>query len=133
MKFNIPKIIKPLNLGIYDEGLKEIDLQVWINPTRAMLNENVDIQLELGKIIAMIENPPKEGINPEILDGRFETTMGRQYAWYSKVLSQKTDEATHLSPDELEKLADEDIALWQFIRTAVSGLISDHREGIKKD
>lgn len=132
MKFNIPKIIKPLELGTYDEGLKEIQLHVWVNPTRDMLNESVDIQLELGKIINSIENPKEETLNPEILDGRFEATMDRQYEWYSKILSQKTDDSTHLPPEDLRELADQDIALWQFIRTAVNGMIASHREGIKK-
>ena len=133
MKFNIPKIIKPLELGVYDEGLKEIQLQVWVNPTRNMLNESVEIQLELGKIISVIESPPEEGLKPEILDGRFEKTMDRQYQWYSKILSQKTNTETHLSSEDLKELADEDLALWNFIRTAVNGMIASHREGIKKD
>jgi hypothetical protein len=132
MKFNIPKIIKPLDLGVYDEGMEGVELQVWVNPTRDMLNDSVDIQLELGKIISAIENPDKEEIAKDLIDGRFEATMDRQYRWYSKILSQKTDETTHLPPDDLKELADQDIALWQFIRTAVNGMIASHREGIKK-
>lgn len=132
MKFNIPKIIRPLDLATYEEEMKGIVLHVWVNPTRDMLNESVDIQFELAKIINLIEKPKEANIEKELIDGRFDAAISRQYGWYSKTLSQKKDEETHLSSEDLKEISDQDLALWHFIRTAINAMIADHREGIKK-
>ena len=47
MKFNIPKIIRPLEMSVYDEGMEGIALQAWVNPTRNIKNDFDSLQIKI--------------------------------------------------------------------------------------
>ncbi len=138
MKLNIPKIIKPLRLEVYDESFAGIEVQVWVNPTRDMTNDSMEIQIELASCLNGIEEVAKledEAVKKEKLNelqARLDAVMDRQRKWWARILSQKTDETTHWTADEIKTLDEEDTALWNFISFAAAEMIKAHREGSKK-
>ena len=139
MKLNIPKIIRPLDLAVYAEELNGAVCQVWVNPTRMLLDENAEIQFELADYIKRIESITRSDLNDQEKvqalkeeDRVGDNIMKRQYGWWANILSQSTDGATHWTAEGLKKLDEQDTALWQFLRHAAAEMIRNHREGIKK-
>jgi len=137
MKFNIPKIVRPLEMSVYDESMEGLALQVWVNPTRNIKNSFDDLQI---KIIGL-KNDLEELLTAKKADEKKAIALNEKadvvnkaiYEWYANVLSQASDSETHTSADELKELADEDPALWVFIATGVQALIGEHAEGIRKN
>ena len=137
MKFNIPKIIRPLEMSVYDESMEGLALQVWVNPTRNIKNSFDDLQIKIfglknesEKLLAAKKADDKKA---EALGKKVEAVNVSIYEWYANILSQSSDTDSHTSADELVALADEDPALWIFIATGIQGLIGEHTEGIRKN
>jgi DNA polymerase III alpha subunit (gram-positive type) len=139
MKFNIPKIIKPLDLSIYDESMRGIEIEVWVNPNRKMLDENQEIMNELAMFIKEVERIASADLDDDekqkqlqLAQERSDHAMDRQNAWWATIFSQHSDDATHWTSEDIKILDEEDTALWRFVRTAAASMIRDHREGTKK-
>ena len=137
MKFNIPKIIRPLEMSVYDESMEDLALQVWVNPTRNIKNSFDDLQI---KIIGLKNESEKlltakkpDDKKAEALRKKVDVVNVSIYEWYANILSQSSDADSHTSADELVALADEDPALWIFIATGTQALIGEHAEGIRKN
>lgn len=137
MKFNIPKIIRPLEMSAYDESMEGLALQVWVNPSRNIKMEFSDLQIKIiglrnesEKLLAT----KKAGVaKAEALSKKVDAVNKSIYAWYANILSQNSDADTHASVDELKEMADEDPALWVFVATGTQALIGEHAEGIRKN
>ncbi len=137
MKFNIPKIIRPLEMSAYDESMDGLALQVWVNPSRNIKNGFDDLQIKIIGLKQELEKllkakKPAEG-KADGMSKRVEDTNQSIYEWYANILSQSSDTDSHTSADELRELVDEDPALWIFIATGVQALIGEHVEGIRKN
>lgn len=137
MKFNIPKIIRPLEMSVYDESMEDLALSVWVNPTRNIKNAFLDLQVELGSLKLEMEKL----LATKKADEKKAVTMGKKvdavnksiYKWYANMLSQSSDADSHVSAEDLMALAEEDPALWIYVATGTQALISEHAEGIRKN
>ena len=137
MKFNIPKIVRPLEMSAYDESMEDLALQVWVNPSRNIKNDFTDLQIKLyglrDKIEKAIAAKKPDDKKAEALSKRVDAVNESIYEWYANMLSQSSDADSHVSIDELKGVADKDPALWIFIATGAQALISEHAEGIRKN
>lgn len=113
MKFNVPKIVKPMKLSEYAPEFAKIEIPVWVNPPRAMLQEYLAM-VESGK-----ESPGEVG--------------QKIAAWLSNVWSQG-EEDTHWTPEEVLELVtvDSDPRLFAWCCWRTVAMITEHRVGQKK-
>ncbi len=137
MKFNIPKIIRPLEMSAYDESMDGLALQVWVNPSRNTKNgfdalqiKVIGLKHDLEKLLKT-KKPAEE--KAADMNKKVEAATQSIYEWYANILSQSSDTDSHTSADELNELEDEDPALWIFIATGIRALIGEHVEGIRKN
>jgi len=138
MKFNIPKIVRPLEMSVYAEEMEGLALSVWVNPSRNIKKafwdcqvELIGLKQELNKLMATKANPATKKIDAlnERVDGIHKTI----YAWYANIWSQASDPDTHVAVEEIEAMTDEDPALWIFIAQGTQALIEEHAEGTRKN
>ena len=140
MKLNIPKIIRPLTLDTYANELEGIELHVWVNPTRVVLDENQEIQNGLAKLLKDVENITNDTElddeqrlkQVEGIEANIDSILQREREWWVKILSQSSNASTHWTEKEIEILDQQDTALWQFIRLTSSQMIRANREDVKK-
>ena len=137
MKFNIPKIVRPLEMSAYDESMEGLALRVWVNPSRNIKMEYSNLQLklyglkhEIDKLLTAKKSDDKKA---SAMSEKVDAVNGSIYDWYARALSQDSDPETHVSAGELKDMADEDPALWIFIATGAQALIGEHAEGIRKN
>ena len=137
MKFNIPKIVRRLDMSVYAEEMEGLALHVWVNPSRNIKKAFWDLQLEIvglkhesDKLLASKKPDLKkvDAINKRV-DGVYKTV----YAWYANIWSQASDPDTHIAVEEIEAMTDEDPALWTFMAQGTQALIEEHTEGIRKN
>ena len=137
MKFNIPKVIRRLEMSVYAEEMEGLALSVWVNPTRNIKNDFANLQIGLVGLKVEIEKllgtKKASEAKAEALNKKIDTVNQSIYKWYSNILSQDSDPDTHISAEELKELADEDPALWIYIATGTQALIGEHSEGIRKN
>lgn len=138
MKFNIPKIVRRLEMSVYSEEMDGLALHVWVNPSRNIKNEFFSLQIklvglrqELDKLLTDKKKPDDK--KADALNKKTEEINKAIYAWYANIWSQASDPDTHVSADEIEAMADEDPALWIFIAQGTQALIEEHTEGIRKN
>ena len=138
MKFNIPKIVRPLEMSVYAEEMEGLALSVWVNPSRNIKKafwdcqvELIGLKQELNKLMATKANPATKKIDAlnERVDGIHKTI----YEWYANIWSQASDPDTHVAVEEIEAMTDEDPALWIFIAQGTQALIEEHAEGTRKN
>ena len=138
MKFNVPKIIRRLEMSAYAEEMDGLALHVWVNPSRNIKKAFWDLQIELiglrqelNKLMAAKAKPAtKKG---DALNERVNGVHKTIYAWYANIWSQASDTDTHVVFEEIEAMTDEDPALWTFMAQGTQALIEDHAEGIRKN
>jgi hypothetical protein len=137
MKFNIPKIIRPLEMSAYAEEMEGLALHVWVNPTRNIKNEFDALQIKIfglkNELEKLLTTKKPDDKKADALSGRLDAVNKSIYEWYANALSQASDPETHTSAYELNGLTEEDPALWIFIATGVQALIGEHAEGIRKN
>lgn len=135
MKFDIPKIIRPLEMVEYDEAMTGLALQVWVNPSRHIHNEYWTCQSELvkatGKLGELVKKPDAK--KTIALDKKIDKCNQKVYAWFARLWSQSEDQGTHVSVEEIEAMAEEDPAIWRFMINRTMKLIRDHQENIRKN
>lgn len=137
MKFNIPKIIKPLEMSEYDEAMAGLALQVWVNPPRGVHNEYWEIQSELLRLsremdkLIKLKNPDNKKI--AVLDKEIDKNNQGVFAWFANLWSQSEDSDSHVSVEEIEAMTEEDPIIWRFMTHKTMKLISEHQENIRKN
>lgn len=134
MKFDIPKIIKPLEMSEYDERMAGLALQVWVNPPSGVHGSYWKAQSELYKLSKELESL-KDSDAKQITDlnARIEKVNRDIFAWFSNIWSQGEDPETHASVEEIEAMTDEDPALWGFVTSGTMRLIREHRDNQRKN
>jgi len=134
MKFDIPKIIKPLEMGDYDEAMKECALRVWVNPPSGVHSSywraQADLQKLSNELTSLKDSDTKQ---VEDLNERIARVNQDVFAWFSNIWSQDKDPNTHVSVEELEAMTDEDPALWGFMTNGTTRLIREHRDTQRKN
>ena len=138
MKFNVPKIIRRLEMSAYAEEMDGLALRVWVNPSRNIKKafwglqiELIGLRQELNKLMAAKAKPAtKKG---DALNERVNGVHKTIYEWYANIWSQASDPDTHVGVEEIEAMADEDPALWIFMAQGTQALIEEHTEGIRKN
>lgn len=137
MKFNIPKIIRPLEMSAYDESMEGLALQVWVNPSRNIKNDFDNLQIKIiglkNELEKLLKTKKPNENKAASMSKRVTVVNSAIYEWYANILSQSSDADSHTSVDELKGLADEDPALWIFIATGTQALMGEHVEGIRKN
>ena len=138
MKFNIPKIIRPLEMSAYAEEMDGLALRVWVNPSRNIKKAFWDLQIELiglkqelNKLMSTKTKPASKKVDAltERVDGINKAING----WYANIWSQASDPDTHVAAEEIAAMSDEDPALWIFVAQGTQALIEEHAEGIRKN
>jgi len=149
MKFEIPKIVKVLNVGEYAEELKAVKLVVWINPPRGLLKRYFEWVEKVGRVPhppAGEPHPPApsptsgEGGEEGEGEKREEAEMARLTdeveAIFAELWSAGPDEGTHWTAEEIDRLiegmGDTDPQLWPWLRDRTLAMIWEHRERTKK-
>lgn len=134
MKFNIPKIIRPLEMSEYDEAMEGLALQVWVNPPSGVHGSYWKFQVELGKLSKELESlKNSDAKKVEGLSTKIENVNRDIFAWFSNIWSQGENPDTHVSLEEIEAMTDEDPALWGFITHNTMKLIREHRDNQRKN
>ena len=137
MKFNIPKVIRRLEMSAYAEEMDGLALHVWVNPSRNIKNEFFSLQTKIGDLIQESEKvlaaKKPDDKKAEAITKRVEKINKSIYAWYANILSQATDPETHVTVEELDAMIAEDPAIWIYIAQGTQALISEHSEGIRKN
>ena len=136
MKFNIPKIIRPLEMSEYDEAMEGLTLHVWINPPRGIHSSYWKFQGELLKLSKELEAlVEKKSTEKEIekLNARIEAVNQEVFAWFSNIWSQGKDPETHVSIEDIEHFADEDPAIWGFVTSSTMNMINEHQAKQRKN
>ena len=113
MKFEIPKIVRAMKLAEYAPEMGETEIQVWVNPPRAKLQEYWSI-VDEGKV-----NAAGSG--------------ARMAGWLSEMWSQGPSGTEWTAEQVLELVGldtDPRLFIWCLGRTI--GMIAEHRAGQKK-
>ena len=138
MKFDIPKIIRPLEMSAYAEEMEGLALHVWVNPPRKVKDDYLNFQIEivglkqaLDELLAQKKAPAPNKI--AALDEKITANNTAVYAWYANILSQDSDPDTHIAAEELKEMADDDPAIYTFIAQGAWELITVHVENIRKN
>ena len=137
MKFNIPKIIRPLEMSAYAEEMEGLALQVWVNPSRNIKSAFFNLQVELvglsNEINKLMDAKKPDQKKIAGLSKKVDSVNAEIHEWYANIWSQASDKDTHVSADSLASMADDDPALWVFMAQGTQALIKDHIEGIRKN
>lgn len=117
MDFNIPKILKRIDMAEYTEELSGKFLCVWVNLPLKLLREHAELT----------RSDPSPDPSPNATHserGEEEERTRKIYAWYAQVWSQDGDAETHWTAKEIEALNDADPAFvsWMMRETWVARL-----------
>ncbi|MCK5564535.1 MAG: hypothetical protein KAJ07_04760 [Planctomycetes bacterium] len=148
----VPKIIKTLDMGDYEEGRRGQTLDVWVNPSRMLLDDWIGIQAETGKIVIAVndiatrlKSNTKRGRHKkklEVIEAETRAMADEcnlaQYTWYSKIWSQGDDIETHVSPADVTRFAEgallkDELPLWKWVTNQTQAMIMAHLEGLEKN
>lgn len=161
MKFNITKIIVPVDLGEYHESYAGQFLQVWVNPPRQIRRQRDEILSEyreaLTKMLAPALAPPptppqmekhnlergeKDVIKKtgeilkremdEIEQAATQQLNRRMMEWLIELWNQHPDVDSRWSLDELIVLDDADPAFYAWLTRRTVEMISEYRASKKK-
>lgn len=118
MRFDIPKITRAIRLADYAAEFGEAEIQVWVNPPRALLAEYFEvIAAARAKDANLVE------LNEKVLE------------WVVMVWSQGGEDE-RWSYDEVKQLSEgsveTDPALWPWLMGETMRLINEHRSAVKK-
>lgn len=108
MKIKIPKIVKPIDLGGYDEALAGQFVQVWVNPPLDVLQ-----------------------LHGRILDAGNATKESDLREWYAAIWSEGAEES-RWTGGELRELEERDPALMAWMISQTWKAREAHIAGVKK-
>lgn len=134
MKFNIPKIVKSISLGEYDESLSEQKIWMWVNPPKKMRREFDEIQQGIREQVNLLLEASEE--KKQKIKKAIEKLQAENSVWWAEMWSQSEDKETHWSVEDveqlLEKCADKDPQLWSFLIDTSLELLKAHIVGERK-
>jgi len=114
MKIEIPKIVRPLDLGEYDEALRGQRVYVWVNPTREVMRAYARLRDE-GKD----EQADQIKLDEQLRD------------WFAKLWSHGPAD-TSWTADELLEIAETDPAFAGWLILQTWQMIGSHSAHQKK-
>jgi len=101
MKFDIPKIVRPLEMSAYAEEMEGLALHVWVNPSRNIKMEFSDLQIKLyglkqdiDKLLTAKKSDDKKAV---AMAAKIDAVNESIYAWYANMLSQSSDADSRVS------------------------------------
>lgn len=145
MRFDIPKVIKPFEMSLYDMAMDGHVLQVWVNPPRGIQNEFYEIRARIqGTAKEFEEHLEKLREAPEgekavlaqqtdMINEKARSVNDQLFGWYADILSRHSDPETHVEAEMLRSWSDADPAFWRFVAEGVQALIRDHQTGVQKN
>ncbi len=128
MKFDVPKIVKLLNVGEYAPELEAVKICVWVNPPRALLLRH-DAMIEglVAAVRGSLEQEAGASVDP---------LRREMCAVFAELWSAGSEVETHWSAEAVDRLitemADTDPQLWPWLRKRTLEMIREHRETAKK-
>ena len=128
MKFEIPPIVKPLDLGDYAEELRGVIIYVWVNCPPSFQSRYYELLREMKELPQRIKNVMGEE-KTEVVNSAGE----RMAAWVAELWTKGAgaDMWTFESITELAN-SDTDPALYPWALNRSWALIHDHRDRSKK-
>jgi len=130
MEFQLPKITKPLDLGVYDERLRGQVLHVWVNPNKEFKQYRLWLLREYAWYISKdVDNLLKKRrtrwqnfkhslflfVAKYYLKQAKISLDERRDAWFARLWSQHEDKDTHCAVEEVERLSMEEPALFEWL------------------
>lgn len=129
MKFDIPKIVRALDLQEYAPEWGSLQIQVWVNPPVRLLQEHDQVLLDVRQAI-------KDDVDPATAQAMIEQAAKDMARIFAELWSQGAPE-TRWSADEIEHMVEEtqstDPRLWAWLRERTIEMIRDYRAAVKKD
>jgi hypothetical protein len=139
MQIKLPKIIKPLKISEYAPGSEE-EIQVWVNPPVALLQEYDKTIATARELIEKSVDAQKGKTFNDKLKREIEAQSEEAGTAQIKILSEiwsQGPKLTHYSVEEIKKLIegtrDADPMFWLWLKDKTIQLIAEHRNYIKKD
>jgi hypothetical protein len=141
MKIQITKIIRPIKLEEYATELKGQTVDVWVNPTRNVINTfdnlNQRMALEMDKVRRVLPGDGEDRTNYQKSLDHLATWTDEEYApklreWYAALWSQGENQERHWTPEELKELDETDPALFNWLRDMSQEKMREHRNRQKK-
>lgn len=115
----VPEILKPLDLGGYDQSLQGQVIEVWVNPPRRLILQHVELMQRKEKIESAAE---------------MEAYLVELCGWYAEIWSQGDEGWTAADVETLiRETQDTDPRLWSWVANETVRMIGEHRSGQKKD
>jgi len=134
MKFDIPKIVRPLKLADYAEELGDTVVWVWVNPPLNLLEHWGDLASESLKALDRLNQADVTETIVEEVRQELERIGMEETAIISELWSQKA--GSEWSGQDILTLVEStqatDPALWVWMQTRTRALIREHRNGAKK-
>jgi hypothetical protein len=132
MKFDIPKIVRPLGLAEYDKALEGLTLHVWVNPPMTVRQTLVDIGTAFAAALKQdVPDGAAPDVEAEIVQQATEALYAGRVGWLAEILSQGP-EATHMQRDELEAKRQEDPAFIEWLMRRIGRMMLEHQSAEKK-
>lgn len=146
-RIQIHKLIRPLDLGNYAVEFEGQNFDVWVNPPREIIGVYVEVQDDLAKLKAkmeeIVERSKQDGVGQDLtadiakLDEDIDKANERVFKWFAQIWSQGPDESKYETPESIRAFAmeasDTDPALWNWISGNTLVMINEHREGNRKN
>lgn len=134
MKIDIPKIVKPISLGEYDDSLAGQVVWMWVNPPRKQRAAFDEIQKGIRDLVKQLidaSEDEKTKIKEEV-----QKLQEKNVAWWAEMWSQGADEGTRWTEEDVQQLldvcADKDPQLWDFLTEGSLDLLKAHLTGERK-
>lgn len=136
MKFNVPKIVRPVALTDYapelthDDGTPAV-VQVWANPPAALLTRHRELsQRGQTALAALKADGDKAAAVAEL------NAIGAALAdLFAELWSQHADPATHWTAEDVTELANSDAnpALYGWLTRRTLAVIGEYRGALRKN
>lgn len=134
-KFNIPKVIRELDLGDYAPEYAGQVIEVHVNPARGKMEEFDAIRLDLlgayDAIRKASEDKQTDEKHLKELGGRTLSAQTALYEWLAENWSQGSDPNRHWTADELRMMEgqclESDPRLWKFLMQRPFEMIQEYR------
>lgn len=127
MKFDIPKIVRALDLQEYAAEWGSLQIQVWVNPPIRLLQEHDQVLVDVRQAI--------KGNDQATAQITIEQAAKDLVRIFAELWSQGAEE-TRWSEAEVERLVEEtqptDPLLWNWLRERTIDMIREHRAAVKK-
>ena len=134
MRFDIPKIVRPLKLGDYAEELGDTVVWVWVNPPLNLLEHWSDLASESLKAIDRLNQADVTEAIVEEVRQELERIGTAEAEIISELWSQKAGDIWSVEDilTIVKETSDTDPAFWAWMQTRTRALIREHRNGAKK-